>query len=208
MASNPNAQNGPSVMEQEQVAHPQSSESMGTPNPQWKSHTAPPRDASGNDIYDHEKYPLGPPSIGKYKPKSPGQKYRLLYSQYVGEDGVLYLAGVPGRDIVPESHKHPEGLARWPEKFQPLVDNDYARASRGEESIEELEARLTELRARNQPPSLQGSGSVIPPPGDSTIDHMTVEELAAYAAEQEINLGNAKTRDQMLKRIKQVEGLK
>lgn len=160
--------------------------------------------------YDHDKYPFGPPTRGKFTPRNPGAKYKLLVSQYVGEDGVLYLAGVPGRDIVPESTKHPDGLARWPEKFQRLTEDRYTDAVRRDETLEELKARVTEMELaqkhgpvpQTQPP--QGSGSS----ESSTIDHMTYEELCAYCQEQEINPRGAKDQKSLLKIVKAAEGIK
>jgi hypothetical protein len=175
-------------------------------------HKAPP------DNYDHDKYPFGPPVKGKYRPKNANAKYRLLVGQYVGEDGKQYIAGVPDKDIVPESTKHPEGLARWPEKFQRLVEDRFTQAVwTQEETIEQLEARLMALKAGltdPSPPASQGTVLEPSPPvqkpaaPESTLDVMTLEELVAHATECEYNLGGARTRDQILKVIKKLEGLK
>lgn len=70
--------------------------------------------------HDREVFPNGPPAKGRFVPKNPDQKYRLLIGKFIGEDGIEYVAGVAGRDIVPESTKHPDGLSHWPEKFQPI----------------------------------------------------------------------------------------
>lgn len=164
--------------------------------------------------YDHDQYPYGPPTRGKYTPKNPEAKYKLIVSQYVGEDGILYLAGVPGRDIVPESTKHPEGLARWPEKFQRLTDDQYSRAVRKEESIEELESRLAAMKAAKANPesNLESMGAHSSSSHSidleaSTLDHMTLEELCAYAKEAEINLpSNARSKKSVLEFIKSTEG--
>lgn len=171
------------------------------------------RPIAPNGDYDHDVFPFGPPSVGKYIPHNPNQKYRLLIGQYVGEDGIQYTAGVHGRDIVPESTKHPEGLARWPEKFQPLMDDAYSRAVRGEETIEELEARLAILRANQNglkelTPEQVASKMATenPPSGASTLDTMTLEELQVVAQEEEINLQGAKTKEQILARIKKIQG--
>lgn len=173
------------------------------------------RPVAPNDEYDHDAFPFGPPSVGKFIPKNPNQKYRLLIGQYVGEDGIQYIAGVRNRDIVPESTKHPEGLARWPEKFQPLMDDPYSRASRGEETVEDLEARIAHLRALQNglkeltPEQVEAKmRAENPAPGASVLDTMSLEELTKVAEEEEINLQGAKTKEQVLARIKKAQGTK
>lgn len=76
-------------------------------------------------------------------------------------------------------------------KFRRLYD------TQEEETAETLRAKRAEIDAK-----LAALENPQPVGADATIEAMTVEELRAFAASEEIDLGNAKTKDAILKAIR------
>lgn len=147
---------------------------------------------------------------------SPTQLFRsrLKFGKHVGVNPKtgkeeMYDAG----SIISE----PVDLAKyWPEKFEPADMRgpvgphpmDQLPGEPQDAYVKRLEQMLNEVRLRGQPitsnPTTVNNPAATPPTRilPNNLDSMSLKELQAYAAEEEIDLKGARSRDDALKVIR------
>lgn len=145
----------------------------------------------------------------------PDARYQLLQGQYIDNAGKLHIAGRPGLDICTQDLKHPRGLDRYPEKFRKIVSDRFIQAIKDDETIEELELRLAAKRAQlasaangtipeASKTTPQANGGLHPDVQAmiATIEGLSDEDLQKYAQQEQVTLGKAKKRTDILDILK------
>lgn len=152
----------------------------------------------------------------------PVHYYRLNAGTHVQNDPVLPGETTPREGKYKTGDKVPSetNLAeRFPEKFSPATPpkaNPYAGGAGRATAPTPVPPSATgpsdsgsfeELRAGGEPAD-EPQGDTSPPagPDDADLEVMTVAQLRDYAAREEIDVHGAKTKAELLERIKTAEG--
>ncbi len=123
----------------------------------------------------------------------------------------IWDANTPGHNVV---RSHIDLAKRWPEKFEKMDEGATANVDpetvmRPGETLNDFANRMQELsRVRSGGNTQLTSSPVTPAKGTdlSTFDAMTVAELRVYADAEEIALGNAKSKEDIVKLVKAHHG--
>lgn len=137
--------------------------------------------------------------------------YQLVMGRHMGDDPVtntkrIWAFNQPGHNVVPSRDNL---CKRFPNKFRLLTEGTTANVDpetlmRPGETLNEFANRMTELARVRGGGSAQSLTSNDPAPGTSleTFDGMTIAELKAYAESEEIDLGPATKKEDILRIVK------